>query len=400
MASGYEVDKSLYLNLIPEFDGSHQQVSEKDLACAFVSGLSDNVCQDKQGYDGAISTNLEVTVVLKQRPHMETWPVDKHVAYIMEKKAILKKRCAEETKSIPAIYDEEAAATSTEQSTSDHFPAFQPDRNSVYNLQLKSISFVINRQARTSSNWQKQMLITLTMADDFELRLVKCWACSKDKQGCDGAISTNLEVTVVLMQRPHMETCPVDEHVAYIMEKKAILKKRCAEETKSIPAIYDEEAAAASTEQSTSGHCPAFKRFRNAMTSRGARVQYPPVWTVMHTRRHCSWKLAYGSPPGIRAAINFTERRRAEGTKSIPENYDEEITAPSADPSTSVQFPVFRQVNNVQHLHWLKRCMRRLVNHFDQELPPEFNSWYSGVAFFLSESVCSSFVPTISSSYF
>ncbi|KRZ11517.1 hypothetical protein T11_7172 [Trichinella zimbabwensis] len=110
---------------------------------------------DKQGCDGAISTNLEVTVVLKQRAHMEIWPVDEHVAYIMEKKAILKKRCAEETKSIPAIYDEEASAASTEQSTSDHFPAFQPDRNSVYNLQLKSISFVINRQARTSSNWQK-----------------------------------------------------------------------------------------------------------------------------------------------------------------------------------------------------------------------------------------------------
>ncbi|KRZ66057.1 hypothetical protein T10_5875 [Trichinella papuae] len=241
MASGYEVDKSLYLNLIPEFDGSHQQRCSKD----------------KQGYDGAISTNLEVTVVLKQRPHMETWPVDKHVAYIMEKKAILKKRCAEETKSIPAIYDEEAAATSTEQSTSDHFPAFQPDRNSVYNLQLKSISFVINRQARTSSNWQKQMLITLTMADDFELRLVLHHCC-----GISGVYE---EVTVVLMQRPHMETCPVDEHVAYIMEKKAILKKRCAEETKSIPAIYDEEAAATSTEQSTSDHCPAFKRFRNAM---------------------------------------------------------------------------------------------------------------------------------------
>ncbi|KRZ01198.1 hypothetical protein T11_2048 [Trichinella zimbabwensis] len=64
---------------------------------------------------------------------------------------------------------------------------------------------------------------------------------------------------------PHMETCPVDEHVAYKMEKKATLKKRCAEETKSIPAIYDEGHAAVSTEPSTSGHCPAYKRFGNAM---------------------------------------------------------------------------------------------------------------------------------------
>ncbi|KRZ65949.1 hypothetical protein T10_5719 [Trichinella papuae] len=126
---------------------------------------------DKQGCDGAISTNLEVAVVLKQRAHMEIWPVDEHVAYIMEKKAILKKRCAEETKSIPSIYDEEAAAASTEQSTSEHSPAFKPDRNSTYNLQLKSIPFVMNKQAWTLSNWQKQMFITLTMADDFELRL-------------------------------------------------------------------------------------------------------------------------------------------------------------------------------------------------------------------------------------
>ncbi|KRZ73192.1 hypothetical protein T10_4464 [Trichinella papuae] len=216
-----------------------------------------NVFLDKQGCDGAISTSLELTVVLKQRPHMETWPVDERVAYIMEKKAILKKRCAEETKSIRSIYDEEAATASTEQSTSEHFPAFKPDRNSVYNLQLKSIPFVMNKQARTLSNWQKQMFITLTMADDFELRL--------ENQGCEGAISTNSEVTVLLRQRPRMETWPVDEHVAYIMEKKAILKKRCAEETKSIPVIYDEGHAAASTEPSTSGHCPAFKRFRNAM---------------------------------------------------------------------------------------------------------------------------------------
>ncbi|KRZ11369.1 hypothetical protein T11_3547 [Trichinella zimbabwensis] len=99
----------------------------------------------------------------------------------------------------------------------------------------------------------------------YDGKRVKYWGCSKDKQGCKGAISTNLDVTIVLRQRPHMETCPVDEHVAYIMEKRAILKKRCAEETKSIPAIYDEEAAAASTEPSTSGHFPTFKRVRNAM---------------------------------------------------------------------------------------------------------------------------------------
>ncbi|XP_003382012.1 conserved hypothetical protein [Trichinella spiralis] len=44
------------------------------------------------------------------------------------------------------------------------------------------------------------------------------------------------------------------------MEKKALLKKRSADETKPIPAIYDEEASAASAEPSTSGQFSVFKR--------------------------------------------------------------------------------------------------------------------------------------------
>ncbi|KRX96956.1 hypothetical protein T12_8187, partial [Trichinella patagoniensis] len=58
-----------------------------------------------------------------------------------------------------------------------------------------------------------------------------------DKEGCNGAVWTNLDVTTVIKQNDHIESCPVDEHLA-------ILKKRSAEETKSIPAIYDEEASA------------------------------------------------------------------------------------------------------------------------------------------------------------
>ncbi|KRY05988.1 hypothetical protein T03_11329, partial [Trichinella britovi] len=81
-----------------------------------------------------------------------------------------------------------------------------------------------------------------------------------DKKGCGGAIWTNLDVTSVIKRNDHIESCPVDEHLAYKMEKKAILKKRSAEETKPIPAIYDEEAAAASADPSTSGHFPLFKR--------------------------------------------------------------------------------------------------------------------------------------------
>ncbi|KRY25488.1 hypothetical protein T03_16187, partial [Trichinella britovi] len=51
------------------------------------------------------------------------------------------------------------------------------------------------------------------------------------------------------------------------MEKKAVLKKRSAEETKSILAIYDEEVSAASAVPSTSGHFPLFKRMKSTMYS-------------------------------------------------------------------------------------------------------------------------------------
>ncbi|KRY33234.1 hypothetical protein T01_2501 [Trichinella spiralis] len=48
----------------------------------------------------------------------------------------------------------------------------------------------------------------------------KYWRCSKDKKGCGGAIWTNLDVTSVIKQNDHIESCPVDEHLAYKMEKR------------------------------------------------------------------------------------------------------------------------------------------------------------------------------------
>ncbi|KRX67457.1 hypothetical protein T09_9204 [Trichinella sp. T9] len=99
----------------------------------------------------------------------------------------------------------------------------------------------------------------------------KCWRCSKDKKGCKGAVWTDLEVTAVINRKDHVETCQVDEHLAYKMEKKALLKKRSADEMKPIPAIYDEEASAASAEPSTSGHFQVFKRVRAAMYKHQAK---------------------------------------------------------------------------------------------------------------------------------
>ncbi|KRX56159.1 hypothetical protein T09_13515 [Trichinella sp. T9] len=62
------------------------------------------------------------------------------------------------------------------------------------------------------------------MADVPELHLVpnRCeiWSNSVDKEGCGGAIWTNLDVTSVIKQNDHIESCPVDEHLAYKMEKR------------------------------------------------------------------------------------------------------------------------------------------------------------------------------------
>ncbi|KRZ80586.1 hypothetical protein T10_8341 [Trichinella papuae] len=45
--------------------------------------------------------HTEVTTVIAQKDHIETFPADEHLTYKMEKKAVLKKRGVEETKPIP-----------------------------------------------------------------------------------------------------------------------------------------------------------------------------------------------------------------------------------------------------------------------------------------------------------
>ncbi|KRY28631.1 hypothetical protein T01_15589, partial [Trichinella spiralis] len=62
------------------------------------------------------------------------------------------------------------------------------------------------------------------------------------------------------------------------MEKRAVLTKRSAEETKPIPAIYDEEVSAASAEPSTSGYFPLFKRVKSAMYGHRAK-RFPKLST-------------------------------------------------------------------------------------------------------------------------
>ncbi|KRX55284.1 hypothetical protein T09_3620 [Trichinella sp. T9] len=53
----------------------------------------------------------------------------------------------------------------------------------------------------------------------------KGWECSKDKKWCKDSVSTNLDVTSMLRQIPHMDTCPMDPHfrIFYLNKKSAIL---------------------------------------------------------------------------------------------------------------------------------------------------------------------------------
>ncbi|KRY16117.1 hypothetical protein T12_8633 [Trichinella patagoniensis] len=104
------------------------------------------------------------------------------------------------------------------------------------------------------------------MADVPELHLVqnRCGEILevlKDKKGLGGAIWINLDVTSVIEQNDHIESCPMDEHLVYKMEKKALLKK---------------EASAASAEPSTFGHFPLFKRVKSMMYSNRTK-RYPEL---------------------------------------------------------------------------------------------------------------------------
>ncbi|KRY59948.1 Uncharacterized protein T03_8367 [Trichinella britovi] len=79
----------------------------------------------------------------------------------------------------------------------------------------------------------------------------KLWVCRRVKKGCRGSIFTNLDVDAVLDCNPHADDCNPDNDILYKMEKKNSLKRRAAEELKTIPQIYHEEASSASADLET-----------------------------------------------------------------------------------------------------------------------------------------------------
>ncbi|XP_003369019.1 conserved hypothetical protein [Trichinella spiralis] len=109
------------------------------------------------------------------------------------------------------------------------------------------------------SEWLRPIMIVPKKSGGIQLIVVV------DKKECEGGLTTNLDVTAMLSRTPHGSSCPVEEHIAYKMEKRAILRKRSAEEAKTIPQIHDEEAASISAEPSTFSQFPFFREDRSAM---------------------------------------------------------------------------------------------------------------------------------------
>ncbi|XP_003382018.1 hypothetical protein Tsp_11117, partial [Trichinella spiralis] len=97
----------------------------------------------------------------------------------------------------------------------------------------------------------RRPLIVYFMAEKSHLVL--------NERGCRGSIYTNLDVDAVLDCNPHADDCTPDSDILYKMEKKNALKRRAAEEMKTIPQIYREEASSASADLETASQFPTYK---------------------------------------------------------------------------------------------------------------------------------------------
>ncbi|KRX22480.1 hypothetical protein T07_2067 [Trichinella nelsoni] len=99
----------------------------------------------------------------------------------------------------------------------------------------------------------------------------KLWVCRRVKKGCRGSIFTNLDEDAVLDCNSHADDCTPDNDILHKMEKKNSLKRRAAEELKTIPQIYHEEASSASADLETAGQFPTYKSVKTAMYRKRAQ---------------------------------------------------------------------------------------------------------------------------------
>ncbi|KRX51505.1 hypothetical protein T06_7013, partial [Trichinella sp. T6] len=106
----------------------------------------------------------------------------------------------------------------------------------------------------------------------------KQWVCRRIEKGCRGSIHTYLFVDAVLHSNPHADDCT--------LTKKNALKRRAAEEMKTDPQTYHEEASSASADletavlkrQSTGNLRRNFRDFRQ-------QLEIPPRWRMTKSDR-------------------------------------------------------------------------------------------------------------------
>ncbi|KRX52126.1 hypothetical protein T06_7700 [Trichinella sp. T6] len=92
----------------------------------------------------------------------------------------------------------------------------------------------------------------------------KQWVCRRVKKGCRGSIHTNLDVDAIFDCTPHVDECIPDNDILYEM-KKNVLKRQAAEEMKTVPQIFHEEASSASADLETASQFPTYKSVKTAM---------------------------------------------------------------------------------------------------------------------------------------
>ncbi|KRY92482.1 hypothetical protein T4D_4195 [Trichinella pseudospiralis] len=79
---------------------------------------------------------------------------------------------------------------------------------------------------------------------------------------------------------PHADYCVSDIDILCKTENKNVLKRRTAEELKTVPQIYHEEASNASSDLETAGEFPTYKSVKTAVYRKRAQKfpRFPPTW--------------------------------------------------------------------------------------------------------------------------
>ncbi|KRZ65241.1 hypothetical protein T10_4418, partial [Trichinella papuae] len=125
----------------------------------------------------------------------------------------------------------------------------------------------------------------------------KQWVCHQVKRRCRGSIYTNLDVDAILIFAPHADDCAPDNDILYKMEKKNVFKRGAAEEMKTVPQIYHEEASSASADLQITGLFPTYKSVKTAMYRKQAQrfprlqpsrqqLEIPSHWWITNSGHH------------------------------------------------------------------------------------------------------------------